>query len=529
MKTYSGRQTFPALANAAVAACGLAAFGTVCAAGAPADRKPPNILLAISDDQSWPHAGAYGCGFVNTPAFDRVARQGILFHNAFAPAPQCSPCRASMLSGRNPWQNGDAAVHGTPLAPEIPVYTALLGQAGYHVGFTGKGWAPGPGEKDHNPAGKRYQGQDYAGAFQSFLAARKPGQPFCFWYGAHEPHRGYTAGSGLKAGKTLASVDLPRYLPDRESVRSDFLDYAVKIERFDRQLGEMLDLLAGSGELDNTIVVVTSDNGMPWPRAKANLYEHGVHMPLAVCWTRQVPAGREVTDPVSLVDLAPTFLEAAGVDIPAGMSGKSLLDMWKSTKSGRVDPSRTHVVFGMERHTPYIRANDVGYPARGIRSDSFLYIRNFKPDRWPAGDTFYDGMGHSPIRDLLLAQSDDPRIQPFVRLAFAKRPAEELYDIRSDPDCVRNLIDDPDHADTAGTLRARLTAILREQNDPRIKGDDRYDTVEYFNTTWKQRRPSYLEAVQPVHKNMEAAGWHHGEVIPPPAANPDHSRGAARK
>ena len=193
-------------------------------------------------------------------------------------------------------------------------------------------------------------------AFRTFLAARRPGQPFCFWYGSREPHRGYRSGSGLKAGKTLESVEVPKFLPDHKSIRSDFLDYAVEIEQFDTQLGQMLQILEKNGELDNTIVVVTSDNGMPWSRAKANVYEYGVHMPLAIRWGAQVPPKRSVTDLVSLIDLAPSFLEAAGLPVAKGMSGRSLLNVLKSKQSGLVDASRSSVVVGQERHSPYVRA-----------------------------------------------------------------------------------------------------------------------------------------------------------------------------
>ncbi len=180
-----------------------------------------------------------------------------------------------------------------------------------------------------------------------------------------------------------------------------------------------------------------------------------------------------------------------------------------------MDKARNHVLFGLERHTPYIRKNDVGYPARGIRTDRHLYIRNFKPDRWPVGDTFYDGMGGSPIRRVLMANSNDPAMQPYIRLSFAKRPPEELYDIKADPDCVYNLIHEPNYARTAENLQAQLAAILKEQKDPRILGDDHYDDIEYFWAGyWRKRRPADLKATKAVHENMEAAGWHHGRIVP---------------
>ncbi|MBT3279048.1 MAG: sulfatase [Phycisphaerales bacterium] len=479
-------------------------------------KNRPNILLAISDDQSWPHAGAYGCKFVNTPAFDYVAKQGALFHNAFAPAPQCSPTRASILTGRYPWQNGDAAVHGSSIPAELPLYTNLLDKAGYHVGMTGKGWGPGLFKGD-NPAGKEYvpKKNNYTAAFRSFLKARKPDQPFCFWYGARQPHRNYKKGSGLKAGKSLRDVEVPKFLPDHKSIRSDFLDYGLEIDYFDTHLKQILAILKKSGELDNTLVVVTSDNGMPWSRAKANLYEYGLHMPLAICWGKNIPGGRNVNDMVSLIDFAPTFLEVAGVAVPNGMSGKSLLSLLKSPKSGLVEQCRDHVFASSERHTPYVRKDDVGYAARAVRTAEYLYIHNLKTDRWPEGDTFFGG-GGSSARDLYIAQCTNPKIQPYIRLAWAKRPAEELYDIKADPDCIHNLAGKPDHKKAQKKLKTMLHETLVAQGDIRMAGNDRYDTLEYFKgAEWKRKRIHFLKEVENVHKTMESAGWKHGVVIAP--------------
>ena len=480
--------------------------------------KRPNILFAISDDQSWVHTGAHGSTFVQTPAFDRVAREGVLFENGFVPAPQCSPARASLLTGRNPWQNGDAAVHGSVIPTNIPVYPRLLEKSGYHVGMTGKGWGPGPRDlvKNRNPAGKVYgtnkndqTGHEYTDSFRAFLAERRPGQPFCFWYGSREPHRPYKRGSGLQAGKMLASVTVPKFLPDHESVRSDLLDYALEIELFDAQLGQMLDILEDMGELDDTIVVVTSDNGMPWSRAKANLYEYGVHVPLAIQWRASVPGRRTVTSPVSVIDLAPTYLEAAGLALPEGMSGRSLLPVLESPKSGWVDESRDFVVLGKERHTPWVRVDDVGYPSRAIRTDRYLYIRNLEPDRWPEGDTFYCG-GPSSSRTLYLERREELTMQRYIRLAWAKRPAEELYDVRTDLDCLNNIASAPAHAEVRKRLRNRLNTVLREQADPRMAGGDhyaRYDRQPYFEDYFEELRSQLLKQVQPVHDVMEKVGW----------------------
>jgi uncharacterized sulfatase len=186
----------------------------------------------------------------------------------------------------------------------------------------------------------------------------------------------------------------------------------------------------------------------------------------------------------------------------------------KSEKSGKFDIGHDHVVVGLERHTPYVRENDVGYPARAIRTDRYLFIRNLKPDRWPEGDTFY-GAGPSSSRALYIDQCENPEIQPYIRMTWGKRPAEELYDIQADPDCINNLAGKPEHARTQDTLRDRLNRILTEQADPRIAGDDRYDKQKYFKGDhWKAQRVKYLDEVEKVHKAMDAAGWKHGHTSP---------------
>ena len=232
--------------------------------------KKPNILLALADDMSWPHAGVYGCDWVQTPNLDRIAQKGTLFQQAFCPAPQCSPSRASLLTGRNIWQIEQAGVHDSHFPKKWPVYTRVLQDAGYHVGYTCKGWAPGNWEIDgwpHNPAGIEYNEMrheppepcmspiDYNANFEKFLADRKPEQPFCFWFGCKEPHRPYEAGEGTRVGKQEEEAVVPGYLPDDPIVRSDLLDYAREIEYYDECLGRMLEQIKAAGELDNTLVL----------------------------------------------------------------------------------------------------------------------------------------------------------------------------------------------------------------------------------------------------------------------------------
>jgi len=466
---------------------------------APLKRKQPNILFAIADDWSWPHAGVYGCQFVDTPAFDRLAQEGILFHNVFCAAPQCSPNRASILTGRYIWQNEEAGTHASLFPTKLKVFTDMLESAGYTLGYTGKPWGPGNWKDsgwNRNPAGPQFssiqydrrppqgiRNLDYAANFRDFLTDKSENSPFFFWYGASEPHRSYAKGIGIEEGKSIENVTVPKFLPDHPEIRSDLLDYAVEVEWFDRHLGDMLKLLEERGELDNTLIVATSDNGMPFPRAKANLYEYGIHMPLAIRWGNQVKSGRESEKLISFVDFAPTFLRAAGLDVPEDMSGMSFLEHLLSPDSGR---SREHILAGRERHT-HARPDNLGYPSRCIRTDQFLYIWNMKPDRWPAGDPEgsgepegYHDIDGCPSKTFMLEfRSEYPKL---VSLALDKRPEEELYDIQNDPYCLNNLAVDPDFQDVKSSLHATLEQVLTETQDPRVMGNgDIWESYPRFN------------------------------------------------
>jgi arylsulfatase A-like enzyme len=457
-----------------------------------AEARRPNILLVISDDWSYGHAGAYGCRWIKTPAFDRIAREGALFSNSFTNNPKCSPCRASLLTGRNTWQLEEAMCHNGLFPAKWPVYPDLLEKAGYLVGHTGKGWGPGDfqgGGFKRNPAGPAYQryknkppyegigNTDYARNFAAFLEERKPGQPFCFWVGGHEPHRVYEEGAGRRAGKKVGDVPLPAYYPDSNLIRSDMLDYALEVEWFDGHLGRIIEQLEKAGELDDTLILVTSDHGMPFPRVKGQIYEAGFHLPLAIRWGRRIKPGRVVDDFINVRDIAPTFLEVAGLDVPASVTGRSFRDVLEAEKSGQIDPTRNRMVVGKERHD-LGRPNDWGYPVRAIRTPEFLYVRNYEPDRWPVGnpETNYPNCDNSPTKTLLTSTFDE-----YYRLCFGKRPPEELYRITDDPDCVKNLASESDLQSVKRQLREELEAMLRKDEDPRVLGHgDIFEKYKYL-------------------------------------------------
>jgi N-sulfoglucosamine sulfohydrolase len=452
------------------------------AAQAPPAARRPNILFVVADDWSYPHAGAYGDRTVKTPAFDRVAREGALFENAFTLAPSCTPSRAAILTGQAPHRLAEGGNLHSFLPARFAVYPDILEAAGYHVGFTGKAWGPGrfePGGRTRNPAGPAFE------SFDAFLAKRPGGKPFCYWFGSNHPHRPYQAGAGARAGLRAESVAVPPYLPDTPEVRGDLLDYYQEVQLFDEQLGRLLQALERSGELDDTLVVVTSDNGLPFPRAKANLYDAGTRMPLAIRWPRRVKAGTRVAAYVSHGDLAPTLLEAAGATTPPEMTGRSLLALLRGAR----EKQRDAAFFERERHAN-VRKGDLAYPARGVRTAEFLYIRNYRPERWPAGDPElvfavgpFGDIDGGPSKELLMRDATQAR---FFELATAKRPAEELFDLRKDPGQLKNVAAERAYAKDLARLRARLQEWQRRTGDPRLTSDDdRWDAYPYYGAPAK--------------------------------------------
>jgi arylsulfatase A-like enzyme len=447
-----------------------------------ASPKRPNILLLIADDWSFPHAGVLGDPVVRTPTFDRIAREGVLFRNAFTPAPSCTPSRAVMATGQYHWRLESAASLGGSLPGDVPTYPDLLQADRYFVGFSGKDIAPGSNvHRPTSPCGKRFRN------FEEFAKARPPRTPFAYWLGSGDPHRPYKSGEGVAAGMEAKRVRVPACLPDTSVVRADICDYYARIQRFDARCGQILKHLEDSGELDNTLVVMTSDNGMPFPRCKATLYDDGTRMPLAVRWPAAVKGGRTVDDFVSLCDLAPTFLEAVGVDVPREVTGKSLLGILRSGKGGQVDPKRTFALRGMERHC-------YSYPSRAIRTGEYLYIRNFDPGAWRTGEgqwpsearDFSYNIDPSPSKRYMMAHRGDAKVKGLYEKAFGRRAEEELYDLRTDPGQLHNVAGQAAQAETKRKLAALLKQKLIDSGDLRMAGQgDRY---ERYRTRDRKKR-----------------------------------------
>jgi N-sulfoglucosamine sulfohydrolase len=504
-----------------------AVFPVVAAAATPSEA--PNILFLFADD--W---GRYASilaetdspggpnEIARTPHFDRVARAGVLFRNAHVSAPSCTPCRSALLTGQHFWRTGSAAIlQGAVWNDTLPSFPPLLEQAGYHIGYAHKVWGPGtpanaPFEARHNygrQGGRFNQFSQHAtqlvasgrsideakgelldevrANFRSFLAARRDGQPFLWWFGPTNVHRKWVKGSG----KALWGIDpdtlegrLPAPLPDVPEVREDFADYLGEIAAWDAAIGVILAELDAAGARDDTLVVISGDHGPPgFPHGKCNLYAFGTGVCLSITGPG-VRGGRVVDDMTSLTDLAPTFLEAAGLPVPEVMTGRSLWPVLEAEGSGLVDPARTQVFTGRERHVAGARADFAPYPQRAIRTPTHALIVNFHPERWPLGDPFrldeavdpsVDQLENDtfvtlpdedagPTKAWLVRARKQPEWAAHFDWVYGRRPRVELYDVVRDPDETTNLADDPASVAVVADLERRLREELARTRDPRL-------------------------------------------------------------
>jgi len=507
-------------------------------------QKRPNILFAISDDQSFFHTSFEGSGFVKTPGFDRVAREGVYFKNVYAGSPGCAPSRSAIITGRHHWQNEQAGQHASAWLKKYVPFVDLLEANGYKTGRTGKGVGPfqyARNEEDSlwrkgDAAGTEHtdirysNGEDerfakgisptnYFENFKAFIENNPKDKPFFFWYGGKEPHRAYEKGSWKKMGKNLEDVEVPAFLPDNDEIRGDLMDYAVEIEWFDLHLERMLDYLEEIGELENTIVIVTADNGMPFPRAKANSYEFGVHVPFAVRYPKEFPGNRLIEDAIGFADIAPTLLEISQTPTEGMLpiSGKSFLDILKSKKEGQVSLQHRSAYSGRERHSSS-RYLNWGYPQRAIRKGDYLLVWNMKPERWPSGapqkydpkdstillpmygldsqnqfipDGAFTDIDDSPSKTYLIEHHGEEDVSPFFELSMAKRPEFELFNVTKDPSCIQNLAELAEYMEVKNNLESELKSELVRSQDPRVVGPDKeiFDSYKRYSPIRKFPKP----------------------------------------
>ena len=508
----------------------LAFIGLATTMSARADERP-NVLFCFSDD--W---GRYASIYrdparpgmndvIDTPALDSIGRSGVVFNNAFVSAPSCTPSRAAVVTGMPFYRCGSNAFlrcreYGNAPDPykSLPGFSELLVNNGYHVMHWGKTTNKAGNRRDlqhkdpicnfsqavsaapDKEARKKEIFSYVRSNFRTFLDENKDGKPFFYWFGPHNSHRQWTRGSG----KALWGLEpdslkgkVPAFLPDVHDVREDLADYLGEALAWDGMVNELIEELKARGELDNTLVIVSGDHGMPgMPRGKCNLHDFGSMVSLLISWPDRVKPGRSVDDFVSLMDIAPTVLEATNVERPNHMLAKSLIPLLTSDQNGIIDRDRDHVIIGRERHVGEARRDRAPYPSRALRTADFLLIRNFKPERMPMGDVYntkataeqllqdhysaYPDMDASPTKVLLMTNPDSYR--KFFDIAFSVRPEFELYDLKQDPDQINNVATSPKYLDVLRELTDRLMTKLRETGDPRVMGDgSTFDRKPFVN------------------------------------------------
>ncbi|MDB4512159.1 sulfatase [Arenicella sp.] len=488
--------------------------------------EKPNILMLFADDLGR-YASAYADpanpgpnDIISTPTFDRIAKEGVLALNAFVSAPSCSPSRAALVSGRHFFRNGSCSQlhhrwHGKDSADPwnaVEGYGKRLEAAGYHIGLTHKDHVKnnqfGPqfskGGKKVNQfsqnvsnskdaaEGKELLYEECRKNFALFLKNRKEGQPFLYSFHPTNPHRKWTKGSG----KALWGLDpdklegkMPPFLPDVPEVREDLADYMGEGMAFDKCCEALIEEVKKLGELDNTLIVISGDHGAPgFPRGKTNVYDFGARVLFAASWPGKIKPGQVIEQPISLVDVAPTFLAAAGLPAVDTMNGQNLLP---ALAGGDHDQLRGWALLGREVHVETARDRQLPYPVRSLRTPNYLYVINFKPDRFPMGGPqkledenppsweeingntrlTYADVDAGPTRTWMLQNRDNPEYALQWNLGFGPRPEIELYDLKKDPHQISNVADTTDYRETQEALHAQLMAELEKNGDPRLDGD----------------------------------------------------------
>jgi len=411
-----------------------------------APPAPPNLLFLISDDHSASDLGCYGNRVVQTPNLDRMAREGMRFENAFVASPQCSPSRSAVLTGRSPHATGTSRLHG-PLRAEYPTILESLKGQGYYTGAYRKVHLGDEFQKrwDFTATAKE--------SFATFFTQRPKDRPFYLHIGFTDPHRPYQPGA-FTPPHDPAKVAVPAYLPDTPEVRRDLALYHDAIARMDGEVGQILSLLDEQGLPDNTLIIFTGDNGMAFPGSKATLYEPGVRVPLLARWPGKIRSGEVSDDLISLIDLRPTWLEAAGLKSLDAMEGRSFL----ARLLGLAYSPREAVFFERNWH-------DNVDLIRGVRTRQFKLIQNYRPELpyRPTLDHAEPSLSWAAILALKQAGKLSPQ---FDRRFFqAPRPQVELYDLERDAWETNNLASDPAHADTVKRLQQMLSEWMLRTND----------------------------------------------------------------
>lgn len=409
-------------------------------------ERPPNILVLIADDANWSDFGVYGNEAIRTPNIDRLAEGGLLVKRAFLTTSQCSPSRISMLTGKYPHSTGAEDLH-MPLPEGSVILPGLLQRRGYFTGSMKKQHYGG------QVAERQFQwyGERTSADFPAFLDAAGD-RPFFLWVGFTDPHRPFPALGDVEPPHDPAEVKVPPYLADTPAARADLARYYDAIARMDTRIGEFMTGLERRGALDNTLIIFLSDNGMPFPRAKATAYDEGIRTPLIFSWPAVIEPGTTYDGMVSTLDLAPTLLELAGAVPTEEMQGESFAPMLRD----QTIPGRTYVFAERNWH-------DTDEHIRAVRTDRYKLILNAYTEL-PLGVTA--DLGESPSFRSLAERRRLGTLTPAQAAIFeAPRPRIELYDLHKDPWEIDNIAATDAHWERARDLAAVLSSWMEETGD----------------------------------------------------------------
>lgn len=420
-----------------------------------------NLILIIADDLGAEDSNPFGNSAVRTPNLQRLADGGMRFDRAFVTTSSCSPSRCSMITGRYPHQTGAPQLH-QPMPAEQVTFVELLRAAGYHTAQAGK-WHLGPAAKKKFDSVNEGGGDSGCDKWIDVLRACPKDQPFFLWLAALDPHRPYREKT-IGTPHDHAKVIVPPYLPDNGDTRKDLAMYYDEITRLDTHVGQLLDELEARKRADNTLIIFLSDNGRPFPRCKNTMYDSGIRTPMIARWPGKIRAGSTTTSLVSSVDLATTFLAAAGLKPAPTMEGTDLAPLF-------VDPAakvRDHIIG--EKHW-----HDFDDHARAARTDRFKYVRNYYTDtpNIPPADAV-----KSPTFQSMRTLRDQNQLSDIQRIPFiTPRAAEELYDTQADPHELKNVASDPKYDQELSKLRGLLEAHAQKTNDklPDQRTPDKFD------------------------------------------------------
>lgn len=478
-------------------------------------QERPNFLVFIADDVSWNDFGCYGNEAARTPNIDRLAKEGLTFNNAYLTASSCSPSRASIMTGRYPHNNGDASELHRPWAAHLQTFPELLRTKGYYTALAGKFHMDqikqDDGEKKLNNAFDRAEKQTRvpgnSGGHGNWLKVTKErprNQPFFFWFAAIDAHRGWDGdkewdGQSYGSKHKPENVIVPPFMVDTPETRADLASYYNEVTRFDHFVGLVIDELKKQDALENTVVIVMADNGRPFPRAKTRLHDAGMKTPFVVRWPAGIERGGETRDSlISVIDIAPTFLELAGVPAAETMQGVSFLPVIKSDAAIRKHAFSEHNWHDYEAH------------GRSVRDDDgWIYIRNARPEKGWIGPA--DSVSSPSHVDLQKLQAAGKLNAAQADVLLEPRPSEELYFTPDNPLQINNLVDDEMSAERLSKLRQIMDQWQEETGD---------SVPENYSPDYFDRQTGYKDSVtgQQItkvrnHQPGDAAGFDRGSTM----------------